>query len=156
MPRRTGWFTSFLSADIHGKIPQIIKNKSACLFCVDQHKQNICIAAYGALNTNTSSEPPVSPGVIIISPLRGSFSTNISLILNNLTYLLRIQLILQTGYGYKKNAAPKERNNYDPQWNWGLGQCKWIGEPRRRRYKKKFKPSAAADLNKNKPLRSYC
>ena len=30
--------------------------------------QNIkSVAAYGALNTNTSSEPPVSPGVIIVS-----------------------------------------------------------------------------------------
>ena len=29
-------FASLFPADIHGKIPQIIKNKSACLFCVHQ------------------------------------------------------------------------------------------------------------------------
>ena len=34
---------------------------------MDQHEQNICIAAYGALNNNTSSQPPVSLGVIIVS-----------------------------------------------------------------------------------------
>ena len=31
----------FFPADIHGKIPQIKKNKSACLFCVDQREKII-------------------------------------------------------------------------------------------------------------------
>ena len=35
------FFASFFPADIHGKIPQIKKNKSACLFCVHQRDKLI-------------------------------------------------------------------------------------------------------------------
>jgi hypothetical protein len=34
-PTIKSFFASFFPADIHGKIPQIKKNKSAGLFCVD-------------------------------------------------------------------------------------------------------------------------
>jgi len=34
-PNINFFFASFFPGDIHGKIPQIKKNKSACIFCVD-------------------------------------------------------------------------------------------------------------------------